>query len=46
VVKSACTNPATRDTFLKKGVLLRYSYVDTDRAFLTSFDVAEADCAR
>jgi len=45
VVKSACTNPATRDTFLKKGVVIRYSYVDKDRAFLTSFDVAEADCA-
>jgi hypothetical protein len=44
VVKSACTNPATRDTFLKKGVGLRYSYVDKDRAFLTAFDVVEADC--
>jgi len=45
VVHSACTTPATRDTFLKRGVVLRYSYVDKDQAFLTSLDVAEADCA-
>jgi hypothetical protein len=45
VVTSSCTNPDTRETFLKKGVVLRYSYADKDRAFLTSFDVAEADCA-
>ena len=45
VTNGACTNPETRDQFLKRGVRLRYLYTDKDRAFITSFDVTAADCA-
>ena len=44
IQSSACTLPATRDTFLKKGVTLRYSYADSQRAFLASIDITPKDC--
>lgn len=44
ITNSACTTPATRDTFLKKGVTLRYSYADKANAFVTSLDVTPKDC--
>jgi hypothetical protein len=44
ITTSACTTPDTRDTFLKKGVTLRYSYSDKDRAYVASVDVAPKDC--
>ncbi len=40
----ACTTPQTRDTFLKKGVILRYSYYDKKRAHIGSIDVRPTDC--
>lgn len=43
-VTTVCTTPATRDNFLKKGVTLRYSYVDKDGSYVESFDVAAKDC--
>ena len=44
VTKSACTTPQTRDTFLSKGVTLRYSYASKDGKPLTAFDVTPKDC--
>ena len=42
--ESACNRPETRDNFLKKGVTLRYSYVDKDKQHIATIDVTPADC--
>src|SRR5262249_28735190 len=44
ITSSACTTPETRDTFLKKGVTLRYSYADKASVFVVSLDVIPKDC--
>lgn len=42
--QNACNQPETRDSFLKRGVTLRYSYFDKDRQPIGSVDVTPADC--
>jgi hypothetical protein len=44
ITKAACTMPETRDNFLKKGIVLRYSYVDRSGVPVATFDVSPADC--
>ncbi len=44
LLASACTTPETRDEFLKKGVALRYSYVDKNHKFIAAIDVTPAAC--
>ena len=44
VKQSACGQPATRDTLLKRGVTLRYSYFDKDKQHIATIDVAPSDC--
>lgn len=44
VTNAACANSETRDTFLAKGVTLRYWYADKAGAFVTTFDVTPKDC--
>jgi hypothetical protein len=44
VVNSACTTPQTRDSFLKRGVTMKYMYVDRDSRFLLEIAVTPADC--
>jgi len=44
VTKLACTTPQTRDTFLKQGIAMRYTYADKDRVPIATFDVIAADC--
>lgn len=44
VTNSACTTPETRDTFLKRGIAVRYSYADKERTYLGSIDVTPKDC--
>ena len=42
--EGACNRPETRDSFLKKGVTLRYSYFDKDKQHIATIDVTPADC--
>jgi S-adenosylmethionine:diacylglycerol 3-amino-3-carboxypropyl transferase len=44
VAKLACTTPQTRDTFLKQGITMRYTYADKDHVPIATFDVTAADC--
>jgi len=44
VVQGTCNNPKSRDTLLRKGIRLRFVYLDKDRKPVTSFDVTERDC--
>jgi hypothetical protein len=44
VLQSACSTPETRDQLLAAGVVLRYIYLDRDKAPVTSFDIAPGDC--
>jgi hypothetical protein len=44
VLQIACSTPETRDQLLAAGVTLRYTYSDQDKAPVTSFDIALADC--
>ena len=44
IINAACTTPDTRDHFLKEGVRLRYSYVDSAGVYIASFDVTASDC--
>jgi hypothetical protein len=44
VTNVACTNPATRDQFIKKGITLRYTYADKSGVAVASFDVTPALC--
>ena len=44
VVTAACTTPQTRDTFLKQGVTMRYSYADKERRHMGATEVKPADC--
>ena len=44
VTQGACSQPETRDDFLKKGVTLRYAYYDKDRQPIATVDVTPADC--
>jgi hypothetical protein len=44
VLQSACSTPETRKRLLAAGVALRYTYLDRDKAQVTSFDIALADC--
>jgi hypothetical protein len=44
VTQGACERPETRDEFLKKGVMLRYSYFDKDKQHIATIDVTPADC--
>lgn len=44
ITKGACDAPETRDTFLKRGVSLRYSYADKRRVPIATFDVTPRDC--
>jgi hypothetical protein len=44
IKQGACSRPETRDTLLKKGVTLRYSYFDRDKQHIATVDVAPADC--
>ncbi len=41
---AACTTPETRDSFLKKGITMRYTYSDMNRVHLASFDVTSRSC--
>jgi hypothetical protein len=42
--EGACNRPETRDSLLKKGVTLRYSYFDKDKQHIATIDVMPADC--
>ena len=42
--ESACSRPETRDNFIKKGVILRYSYFDKDKQHIATVDVTPSDC--
>jgi len=44
ITNAACTTPDTRDTFLKKGVALRYNYYDKNNSFITRIDIQPKDC--
>ncbi len=44
VTQGACGRAETRDGFLKKGVMLRYSYYDKDKQHIATVDVTPADC--
>ena len=44
VSQGACKRPETRDSFLKKGVTLRYSYFDKDKQHIATIDVKPSDC--
>lgn len=44
VVTSSCTTPSTRDGLLKRGITMRFTYSDMNRAYIASFDVAPLDC--
>jgi hypothetical protein len=44
VTNSACTTPETRDTFLKRGIAVRYSYAYKERTYLGRIDVTPKDC--
>jgi hypothetical protein len=44
VSQGACNRPETRDSFLKKGVTLRYSYFDKDKQHIATIDVKPSDC--
>ena len=44
LVQASCTNPATRNDFLIKGISLRYSYFDKDKQHLATIDVTPKDC--
>jgi len=44
VTQGACSQPETRDDFLKKGVTLRYAYYDKDKKHVATVDVTPADC--
>jgi len=44
ITQAACTTPDTRDTFLKKGVTLRYNYYDKNQTFITRIDIQPKDC--
>ena len=43
-LKRGCLPSLTRDSFLKKGVTLRYSYFDKDKQHIATIDVTPADC--
>jgi hypothetical protein len=45
LVHSLCNNPDTFAGMLQRGVTMRYSYADKNRAPLTSIDVILADCS-
>jgi hypothetical protein len=44
VKENACGRPETRDSLLKKGVTLRYSYFDKDKQHIATIDVTPSDC--
>src|SRR5678815_3847837 len=44
VVQGPCSQPETREDFLKKGVTLRYSYFDKDKRHIATIDVTPKDC--
>ena len=44
VTQGACSQPETRDGFLKEGVTLRYSYFDKDKQHIATVDVTPTDC--
>jgi hypothetical protein len=44
VANRACTNAGTRRHFLDRGIVMRYSYYDRNRQFITVFDITVADC--
>jgi hypothetical protein len=44
VKQNACGRPETRDSLLKQGVTLRYSYFDKDKQHIATVDVAPSDC--
>lgn len=44
LVSVACSTPATRDAFLKRGITLRYAYTDRNGYDLFAIDVAPRDC--
>jgi hypothetical protein len=44
LLQAACSTPDSRDTFLKRGVTLRYSYADSNDRHIADIDVKPADC--
>jgi hypothetical protein len=44
LVSVACSTPATRNTFLRRGITLRYAYTDRSGYDLFAIDVAPRDC--
>jgi hypothetical protein len=44
LVEMSCSRPETRGDFLSKGVTMRYSYFDKDKAHIATIDVTPADC--
>ena len=44
ILRSACSTPQTRNTFLKRGVTLRYAYADRSGYDLFTIEVAPRDC--
>jgi hypothetical protein len=44
VTLGACNRPETRNSFLKEGVTLRYTYFDKDKKHIATVDVTPADC--
>ena len=44
VTQGACSRSETRDTFLKEGVTLRYSYFDKNKQHIATIDVTPEDC--
>ena len=44
VIQAACNRPETRDELLKKGITMRYTYLDKDKQYIATVDVTPADC--
>ena len=44
LVSVACSTPATRNTFLKRGITLHYAYTDRNGYDLFTIEVAPKDC--
>ena len=44
LISFACSTPATRNTFLKRGITLRYAYTDRNGYDLFTIEVAPKDC--
>src|SRR5690606_32603935 len=44
IVRGACADPQVKQTFLNRGVVLRYSYTDREHVFIAAIEVRPSDC--